>query len=297
MSLLVCIPDTSFYIENLMQRAFPIVHEFLQQAMTSAFAQKLQETVVAVDMSNCLKHPEFLKETTFMDPRKYRQAPHHRRAIWGYTQAVTDSISTSWVDVISKLSLFPLGVSEKQLKNLSLAHFDEMWLTFDTTFWALSGQLDRPGEAGTVAKHFGLFNPADPGRPTLAKSLVKHPNPVRPKQVQVECTSVPVAPLAVPLNPEQNATERAKSGHSYISETQELRNKGKVKTRKAPETGHAEAIPPPARNLFEDEEDAINFPDALPTEFKLGKKVMKVCFCLSSQILLSNFNQGLPPNP
>lgn len=251
------------------------MHEFLQQSDHSPFAQKLQETVVAVDMADCLKHPQFLSEITFMDPKKQVQAPNREREIWGYTRVIADSISRTLVRIISTLSLFPLDLSVNQMENISLMDFDKMWLTVDTTLWTLAGQLDRPGEAGTVAKHFGLFDPTDPHRPTFAKSLFKSLNPAGPKQLQLK-GSPAVIPLPAQLPAEQDAMARVKSGHSYVVENQELWNKEKVKTRKVPESGQVQVTPTLSRTLFEDEEDAVNFPDTLPAEYKLGKKVMKV---------------------
>lgn len=270
--LVFCPACDPWYIVILMQGFLCVVHEFLQESMHSPFAQKLQETVMAVDMAHSLKHPQFLSETTFLNPTKHIQAPNRERVIWGYTRIITDSISLTLVRIISTLSLFPLGHdSAKQMENISLMDFDKMWLTVDTTLWTLAEQLDKPGETGTVAKHFGLFDPTDPRRPTFAKSLFKYLNPAGPKQLQLE-SSPAVTQFSVPLPAEQNAAARIKSGHSYVVENQES-SKEKVKTRKAPEFGQAQVTP---RTLFEDEEDAVNFPDMLPTEYKLGKKVMKV---------------------
>lgn len=270
------------------------VHEFLYTTSHSSFAQRLQETALAEDMAACLRHPQFLPATTFMDPKQYIQEPVQLRTSWGHTWNITNCISASLIHMMTYIGLNSIGQSAKHLENASVTDFDAMWLNVDMRFWGLAGLLDRPGESGTVARHFGMFNPTDPRRPTGAKSLLEN---LRQKQKALQLVdSSKVKPIIVTLPEEQKPDARVTSGHTYVVENQESRSKEKVKTRK--EDGQAQVSPPPGRTLFEDEEDAADFPETLPTEYKLGKKVMKVLTDVKQCVTFSHsIFTGLPPSP
>ena len=64
----------------------------------------------------------------------------------------------------------------------------------------------------------------------------------------------------------------AKSGHAFISETKGSKLKEKVKTR-----GTAAPIQEDKPGCCDDDDQLQEFPDILPMEFKLGKKLMKAC--------------------
>ncbi|KAJ7700885.1 hypothetical protein B0H17DRAFT_1128725 [Mycena rosella] len=154
---------------------------------------------------------------------------------------------------------------------LSGRFFDDSWLAIDTALWKYSHALDRQDGKGAVAAKFGLLDPADPERATSMETML---NKIR-AQIAERCKAVAApAPSASVQDPRPVASQPpgALSGHTYMMETKHMRAKVKVKTR-----GGASNEETTKNDIGADEEeDEEILPDALPKEFKIGKKVLKI---------------------
>jgi hypothetical protein len=145
--------------------------------------------------------------------------------------------------------------------------FDEAWLATDKVLWESAKALDRKGESGTVAKKFGLFDPADPERLNSMKTILKE---IRTKMAEREPVVKPgPSPSVRNIHPVASAPSVAVSGHAYMADTKHMRAKEKVKTKGAPSTEDA-------TDDREEEEEEDILPDVLPKDFKIGKKLLKV---------------------
>ena len=243
--------------------------------MTSPFAVTLREIPNKVTAANCHNDPDFFPQTTFMDPAKYFKLDEYGpKQEFGYARTVADSIGQTLSEMVTRISLYPLGQSLRQMENISQAEFNTMWLNNDHVLWTLASVLDWQGKPGTVAKHLGFFSPWDPNRPTFTKRIFRRLTHQEP---------APPSPTVSPAG-EQSASwtyasseERAMSGHAYLAENKEGGTiKDKIKTRGAPDSAKVELGQTFTRNLFEDEDEIMGFPEVMPSEFKLGKKNMKV---------------------
>lgn len=59
----------------------------------------------------------------------------------------------------------------------------------------------------------------------------------------------------------------------YLAENKDAGTKDKIKTRRDSGQEKLEIEQAATRNLFEDEDEVMDFPDVLPAEFKLNMKV------------------------
>ena len=59
----------------------------------------------------------------------------------------------------------------------------------------------------------------------------------------------------------------------YLAENKDAGTKDKIKTRRDSGQEKLEIEQAVTRNLFEDEDEVMDFPDVLPAEFKLNMKV------------------------
>ncbi|KAK7035873.1 regulation of transcription from pol ii promoter-related protein [Favolaschia claudopus] len=246
------------------------VWEFKAQLFDSAFGQRLMEFAKTKD--ELLEDPKNLRIVTFMEPSKLESLPRNSND-WTRARTIIRSLGFTWLQVTNQMGMgeffFRSGSSLSGPERQTLAMmFDFLWAHIDGKLWQCAMMLDRSTSKGTVAQKFGVFDPADPERPSFMKMAEKRvgaylaqrqrralpANPSKPK----ESFSLPAVEPAV-----------AASGHAYVSDTQHLRAKEKVKTR-------GTAAPEQPADLDEEEADEI-LPDALPTDFKIGNnKVLKV---------------------
>ncbi|KAJ6577852.1 hypothetical protein B0H19DRAFT_932770 [Mycena capillaripes] len=250
-----------------------IVDEFRAQIFDSAFGQRLVRFAESKD-EQCLQDPSFLPNATFVDPSKLQWLGRNSND-WAYARTINRSLGGTWLATTNQTSMADFFIqcipwpSSPEREKLPFV-FDEGWRRVDIALWELSKALDRRGEKGTVATKFGLFDPADPERPSCIKGLVKQVALTYISQLlksQPGLRGSQSSPEKIPLPvPEPTA---AASGHAFVTDTQYTRAKEKVKTR-----GTAAPEVPTAAGEEEEEEEIL--PDVLPNDFKLGKKVLKV---------------------
>lgn len=195
---------------------------------------------------------------------------------WGNASVVTDVICEAWLEVTSSLSMMDVWRYGHNFIDSALMpiHIDAMWFQTDLVLWEAAKGLDKPGEPGRVAKELGLINPHDPYRPTFTSFIFRS---LDPKNGRIEPAKTPApAPTAfVEAIPVASGSDSAvQSGHAFRAENKDSKPKPKVKTR---------GKDTPSENITtEDANDhdhgLSNLPDSLPTEYKMGRKVLKVHF-------------------
>jgi len=187
---------------------------------------------------------------------------------------VLQSIVDVWQGVTWEITLWDSILPMRIPEYLPQA-FDMMWYQADLVMWNAAKQLDKPGEPGRVAKEFGLIDPHSISRPTFTEYIFRS---LEPSASPIEAATTPApAPSpyfeAIPTaTPSESA---AKSGHAYASEINQTQPKPKQKTRGTAvldgDSHEAEVL------ADEDDREGLeSFPAALPTHFKLGKRLMKV---------------------
>jgi hypothetical protein len=255
-------------------------NEFKAQMFDSAFGQRLIEFAESKD-KQCHEDPRFLPNVTFIDPSKLHWLPRNSND-WSHARTIGRSLGTTWLETTNRMSMadffircIPWPSSGAEREKLVFA-FDGAWLLIDTALWELSGALDRSGDKGTVARKFGLFDPADPDRPTVMKVILKQVGAHLAERWRLRLPANPVPPphseKPVPAAAIAESTV-ALSGHAYVSSTEHLRAKEKVKTK-------GSALPQVSVDVDatgEEEAEEI-LPEVLPTDFKIGKKILKVDF-------------------
>lgn len=279
--------------------------EFTTAFVESPFAQNLlnharkeltsqEEKLMMEEL--CFMNPGMLKE----DTTKYNVSYQQRS---GRAERITLDMISTWSNEIydakmtpgnfmgittvrdqsgSKHELFR-GMTEDQMRVLIIPMFDEMWLMTDGMLWEKAKRLDPPGKKGFVAKMFGLYDPSKPRTFYIEIFMEEIKAARKAKEDQGDKAKENAAgvakteyqspfPVAGPLD------SAGRSGHAYVT-AKGGDSKEKVKTR-------GEANNSGATANVEEEEEEEELPDVLPTEFKLPKKVWKVCF----QYLASNIN-------
>ncbi|KAF7290664.1 hypothetical protein MIND_01306700 [Mycena indigotica] len=210
----------------------------------------------------------------YMDPAKLsdRGAEYWDRA--GEASRSMRALEVAWTHQTWQLSIdsilrilqmkaAPRGLTSDNIE-MPMEVFNEMWRHTDEQMWNMAASLDRKGEAGRVAKECGLWNPRDPKRPVATRYIfaeielqIVQGVPLQPKTTPVYTPNIPVA------GPNESIVQ---SGHAFVSGTAET--KVKVKTR----------TPGDASKQVEQVEkvEQVTLPQHLPTDFKLGKKVLKL---------------------
>lgn len=247
------------------------VNEFNGHMYDSAFGHRLVQFAKSKD-KQCLEDPDFLRNATFIDPSKLHWLPRNSND-WSHARTIGRSVGITWLETTNRMSMadffirctpWPSGPEREMLPFI----FDGLWLLIDTALWEFSATLDRSNSKETVAKKFGLFNPADPERPSAMKMISKQVGAHLSERLRLQYSPTPHSPSVHIPTAESTV---AASGHAYVSETQHLRAKEKVKTKGA-QLPHVPSDTDPAS---EEETEEI-LPDALPTDFKIGKKILKV---------------------
>ncbi|KAJ7494460.1 hypothetical protein B0H11DRAFT_1802789 [Mycena galericulata] len=257
-----------------------IVKEFKAQMYDSAFGQRLMEYATAKD-PQCLKDPTFLPSTTFIDPSKIQWVGRNSND-WAYARTISRSVGSTWLATTNRMSMadFFIRCIPGRPEKLPFI-FDSVWRLIDTTLWEFSKALDRRGDLGTVARKFGLFDPADPERPSCMRALLKQSGAYMTERMRLSSApgragepSGSSTQHSIPSAAPGQGLTTAVSGHAYATGTKDLRPKEKVKTKGAAVSEKVDD------GKFDDQEDSEeeeeNLPDFLPKDFKLGKKLLKV---------------------
>ncbi|KAJ6620339.1 hypothetical protein B0H10DRAFT_2022400 [Mycena sp. CBHHK59/15] len=249
-----------------------IVREFKAQMFDSAFGGRLTEYAASKD-GQCLKDPCFLPTSTFVDPTRIEWVERNSND-WAYARTISRSLGRTWLTQTNKTTMagffvYCIGVRDGTFDPMLFDIFDDAWRRVDVVLWESARSLDRRGEAGTVAKKFGLFDPADTDRHSCLETMLK-----LARSKMAERAAPPREPAAVPSGERAPSAAQepavAMSGHTYMAETNHLRTKEKVKTRGTAVTEDT------AEADMAQEEDQESLPDLLPKDFKIGKKIMKV---------------------
>ncbi|KAJ7034669.1 hypothetical protein C8F04DRAFT_1100580 [Mycena alexandri] len=211
----------------------------------------------------------------FMDPAKL---PRTGNEYWDKAGEVSRSTremeeawnSAAWGMSIDSLLQFiqttqgPKGLDEAIVIPVPL--FNIMWGHIDTYLWTKAAGLDRKGEEGRVAKAFGLFDPADPKRPMASEFLLRSLDPDLGIPVKAQTTPAPYVQNIPVAGPGDSIVQ---SGYAFVTGLLgKPAAKEKVKTRGEASTEDGEDS--------ERADELRALPEVLPTEFKIGKKVLKL---------------------
>lgn len=195
-------------------------------------------------------------------------------------------VSTNWLKVTSRVTMeyffasvahhMSINGADADMMEEMWTILDRLWLEIDKYFFKEAKLLDRSDDPGRVAREFGLFDPSDSSRPTNWKGVFELVGAV----MTAEAAKTP-APAAstkeyVPSFPVAASSDSAaRSAHSYLNDADSSRPKEKLKTK-----GTTSASNVASSSETIDESDVVDslddFPDALPSTFKLPRKILKV---------------------
>ncbi|KAJ6591621.1 hypothetical protein DFH09DRAFT_1137538 [Mycena vulgaris] len=244
---------------------YAIIHEFRVELSDSPFGQQLQKYAALKEASR-LSDPNFEAEASFVN---VAQLPAEERIPHDFSTAcvLSRAIASRWLNVITQQSMREFM---PQMFLCIPSAVDAMWQNTDRNLWAMSKILDKRGSS-RVAKRFGLIDPYDPDRPTFTGFISSRRNLSR-VQLRIQPATTPAPARAAPLIPVAGPRDTGvQSGHAYVVEKKGSAPKEKKKTKAAlqsiapdPEEDNIDGVPEP------------EYPDVLPVEFKIGKKVMKI---------------------
>ncbi|KAJ7074700.1 hypothetical protein C8F01DRAFT_1101528, partial [Mycena amicta] len=208
----------------------------------------------------------------FMDPAKLDRVEPDYFDMADEASRATRELQTKWNEIAHVITLDELlqiiqrrsGFAPFENIHLEPEMFNDMWFQIDKLLWDKAASLDRPGEAGRVASALGLLDPLDPKRP-VANLIFLH----APEPIALPAAPRPIPAPYVPHIPLASSTQSSiQSGHAFVAGL--LTTKEKIKTRgQAPSQDED-------KDEEEQEEEQQAIPELLPTEFKLGKKVLKL---------------------
>lgn len=260
--------------------------EFHANIVMSPFGRTLDQ-YAATKLANRVPVPAMIRYIAPLDLSKINitsTAPGNDKCFYIDTTLATYVVD-SWFQAVEKTSMDPFfnrmiqlhlkdGMDVKDPGNRVkiIEALDQLWLDVDTFYLGVSKYLDRPDEPGRFARELGLFDPDDPSRPTfvlglkeLADAYVASRAAKTPAPAASTKEYVPAFPVASTLD------TAAQSAHSYLSETQTVKPKEKTKTK-----GSAAPTVDESTHSSDVQESLDDFPDALPSKFKLPKKILKV---------------------
>ncbi|KAJ7184451.1 hypothetical protein C8R46DRAFT_1064102 [Mycena filopes] len=263
---------------------FAIVSEFRSQMKDSAFGQRLVRFAASKD-TQYLTDPTFFPNTTFMDPSKIDLLERTSND-YVYARTIARSMGNTWLKITLQMRMspfftrcFPPPPPTSAEGEKTMMFYDNMWSLIDMGLWGFAAELDRKGEEGIVASKFGLFNPTDPERPSCMKALMAKVGAHLSRCPRLRSQPQPgVATHQAPV-PSSVPPTAGVSGHAYVSNTQHLRAKEKVKTKGVAVPEAAGDSPGPGTGDAgeeEEQEEEEELPDVLPKDFKIGKKLLKV---------------------
>ncbi|KAJ7222193.1 hypothetical protein GGX14DRAFT_388026 [Mycena pura] len=249
-------------------------YDFIDQFDTTPFGNRLIQYASALE-AQTVDHKQMRSIIYFMDPDKLPKAAEE---YWDRAGEVSRSIREmegvwsreAWKMSVEPLLLFiqlqqgPRGFDGSVVIPLPL--FNDMWGRVDDYLWNTAKKFDRKGEEGRVAKEFGLFNPADPKRPMASEFLLRSLDPELGLPMRPKTTPAPYVQNIPVAGPGDSIVQ---SGYTYVTGLfSGTAPKEKVKTR-----GEASAEEAPED---EEAEERRVLPEVLPSEFKIGKKVLKL---------------------
>jgi hypothetical protein len=258
------------YCSYLINKFFPACtgDEFWDQVLASSFGERLRAYACSLDG---LDKPDFLSEVAFMNPSKMRIFPRRAKLYWGDATRVMENMSETWGSITWNITIDSVL---PQLVNglVQPILFDKMWYDADLLMWNAAMALDKPNDPGQVAKVFGLVNPHDPNRPTCMRACLRSYD--RSRQLEAVTASAPAPPPRRNTDPSfPSAQTVAKTGHAYLAENRDNKPKDKPKTRGI---ATVEVDEKELDSLADDEPEAEDLPLALPAEYKLGRRHLKV---------------------
>ncbi|KAJ7764749.1 hypothetical protein B0H16DRAFT_1525636 [Mycena metata] len=251
-------------------------NEFLAHFNTTPFGNRLVQYAGSLELYTT-DRKQMRSILYIMDPAKL---PRTESEYWdkaGEVSRSTREVEEAWNTAAWGISIDPLlqfiqatqgpkGLDEGIVIPVPL--FNTMWGHVDTYLWKQAAGLDRKGEEGRVAKAFGLFDPADPKRPMASEFLLRSLDPDLGIPVKPQTTPAPYVqniPVAGP------ADSIVQSGYAFLTGILGTpATKEKVKTRGETSTEDGDG---------EDSERADELralPQVLPTQYKIGKKVLKL---------------------
>lgn len=255
---------------------FAIAQSFDEELFGSPFGRAMRKYALAINTS---ESDALSPQVCFADPIKVGPiTPIHENA-WNDADTVTISICNKWLHIVDRsLTIWnllrrmgPLFVTRTE--TFLPQDFDEMWRDADQVLWKAAADWDRPNQSGQLATEFGLVDPADPRRPTFTEDIFELLEAELAKQERATIVPTPQSFVdSIPVTPSAKST--AQSGHAYLAASKDVQPRTKVKTRSTPtmDAGTEEDDPSAGENV-EDEEP---LPIALPAEYKLGKRHLKV---------------------
>ncbi|KAJ6482082.1 hypothetical protein C8R47DRAFT_583288 [Mycena vitilis] len=251
-------------------------NEFIDQFNTTPFGNRLMQYAAAVE-AQTLDRRRLRSIIYFMDPDKL---PKASAEYWDRTGEVSRAIremeevwhERGWQMSVNHLLTFiqeqqgSRGFNESVIIPLPL--FNNMWHEVDGFLWDVAKALDRKGEEGRVAREYGLFDPADPKRPMASEFLLRSLDPELGIPVKPKTTPAPYVQSIPVAGPGDSIVQ---SGYAYVAG---FFGGGSAPKEKAKTRG--EALPEEEDEDEEKVEEARELPAALPQEFKIGKKVLKL---------------------
>ncbi|KAJ7186783.1 hypothetical protein C8R46DRAFT_279785 [Mycena filopes] len=250
-------------------------HEFLNLLNNTPFGNRLTEYAAGVE-ARLTDRRQMSSIMYFMDPKKLRPVEAKYWDEIGEVSRSIRSMEEAWQAKTWEMSLetFLTYIQDQQgakgfdeTVTIPVPLFNHMWSHVDAYLWKVAKSFDRPGEEGRVAKEFGLFDPSDPKRPMASEFLLRSLDPelgtpLKPQTTPARAPYVQNIPVAGP------ADSIVQSGHAFVAVAASVA-KEKPKTR-------GEALVQEEEEEEDIEKDVPILPEALPTEFKIGKKVTKL---------------------
>ncbi|KZV77082.1 hypothetical protein PENSPDRAFT_747291 [Peniophora sp. CONT] len=250
-------------------------------------------------------HQEIMSRLGFMKPDS-RTTSLPKPTLWsrfGVASQFSEILQSRWMEVrpYDQQRLHD-GPEEFFIdEDIKPQAFDKLLLRLDRSLWQGASSLDPPGQPGTVARIFGLYNPNDPERPSVTRRLeaIKERERARLEaRLAAKEASKPLGtfedtiPVAVPGLKDDAVV----AGHVYAAESEAdvgAKTKSKKKKKSKSKSGKAatnETVKEPAEtdSLVEDLSsmtvDPEALPDYLPNKFILPRKMAKASGSLDSRV-------------
>ncbi|VDB83237.1 unnamed protein product [Peniophora sp. CBMAI 1063] len=284
---------------------YAIVQEFITNMYDSPFGETFKAYALSI-MSRC-SNPEIVSRLAFLQLGS--DSPSAPRPMYKYGKAssVSHDQVMRWIQARVGDNLYygpELGDGTYTAQNFwvqDMSLFDPLMLRLDEDLWRMASKLDKPGQAGTVARMYGLLDPKDPGRLTFRKRLERKLLEGSPKPQTTPAPTAKVYESSIPVAMPGAKDDAAMSGHKYATEagTESTASKSKKKKKKGKAANKSEEPDAtasvdgvtasldatkiteettPAQTQV-DQPQTVNLdevPDALPGKFVLPKKMAKI---------------------
>ncbi|KZV62137.1 hypothetical protein PENSPDRAFT_758923 [Peniophora sp. CONT] len=280
---------------------YSVVQEFFVNVYDSPWGRTFHAHASSVLSAS--SNAQILSRLSFMQLGAESPTPVRPRYKYGRASSVSDDQCDRWIDARQGDAIYfgpEFGDGSFTLTNFwtkNPALFDPLLLRIDTKLWGLAHKLDRPGQAGAVARLYGLLDPKDPNRLTFAKRREKKLLEQSPPQT----TPAPAASLyesSIPIAIPGVKDEAAVSGHQYTAEAESegaVKSK-KKKKKKGKTTGNepdadasvdgitsslektrvVQETAPPAAEQQPQTVNLDDVPNTLPSKFVLPRKMAKI---------------------